>query len=77
MPRQLKKKKALKLGKHKAIAKRKQDKYIALTWKDKRMVIMLSTWHNQDKKVPRKSAKEVTSFRSLLLSQITFLEWKE
>jgi hypothetical protein len=42
----------------------KKIKYIALAWKDKRVVTMLSTWHNRrdTKKVCRKTAKEVEVF---------------
>jgi hypothetical protein len=53
----MKKKKTLKLGKHKVVAYRKEDKYFALAWKHKRVVTMLSTWHNRDtKEVCRKTA---------------------
>jgi hypothetical protein len=54
----------LKLGKHKVAACRKEDKYLALAWKDKRVVTMLSTWHNREtKEVCRKTAKEVEVFQ--------------
>jgi hypothetical protein len=47
----------LKLGKHLLV---ENDKCLALAWKDKRVVTMSSTWHNQDtKEVCRKTAKEV------------------
>jgi hypothetical protein len=45
MPKQMNKK-ALKLGKHKVAAYRKQDKYLTLAWKDKRMVTVLSMWQS-------------------------------
>jgi hypothetical protein len=54
----------LKLGKHEVVAYRKEDKYLALAWKDKRGVTMLSTWHNRDtKEVCRKTANEVEVFQ--------------
>jgi hypothetical protein len=40
------KEKTLKLGKHKVVAYRKEDKYLVLAWKDKRVVTILSMWHN-------------------------------
>jgi hypothetical protein len=67
MPKQMKKK-TLKLGKHKVVAYRKEDKYLILAWKDKRMVTMLSTWHNRDtKRSAGRLQKRYKSFRSLLL----------
>jgi hypothetical protein len=56
----------LKLRKHKVAAYRNEDKYHTSAWKDKRLVTMLSTWHNRDtKEVCRKTAKEVEVFQKL------------
>jgi hypothetical protein len=67
MPKQMKKK-TLKLGKHKIVAYRKEDKYLILAWKNKRMVTMLSTWHNRDtKRSAGRLQKRQKSFKSLLL----------
>jgi hypothetical protein len=35
------------------------EKCLTLAWKDKRMVTVSSTWHNQNTKVGGKTAKEV------------------
>jgi hypothetical protein len=54
----------LQRGKYKVVAYRKEDKYLALAWKDKRVVTMPSMWHNRDtKEVCRKTAKEVEVFQ--------------
>jgi hypothetical protein len=45
VPKQMKKKTS-KLRKHKVVAYRKEDKYLALAWKDKRVVTMPSKWHS-------------------------------
>lgn len=63
LPKQMKKK-ALKIKKHEVVAYRKEDKYLTLSWKDKRVVTILSTWHNPDtREVSRKTAKEVEVFQ--------------
>jgi hypothetical protein len=41
------------------ISYRKEDKYLVLAWKNKRVVTMLSTWHNRDtKEACTKTAKK-------------------
>jgi hypothetical protein len=63
MPKEMKKK-VLKLGKHKVVTYRKQDKYLPLAWKDRRLVTMLSMWHNRGaEEVSRWTAREVEVFQ--------------
>jgi hypothetical protein len=50
-------KKKLKLKKYEIAAYRKDNKMLALAWKDKRNVVMLSTWHNKSTQQLRRKIK--------------------
>ena len=56
--------KKLKIKKHEVAAYRKHDKMLAQAWKDKRNVVMLSTWHNNSMQNMRRNVKNnVEQFR--------------
>jgi hypothetical protein len=50
-------KKKLKLKKHEIAAYRKDNEMLALAWKDKRTVVMLSTWHSNNTQQLRRKIK--------------------
>ena len=53
----------MKIKKHEVAAYRKHDKMLALAWKDKRNVVMISTWHNSMQNMRRKVKNNVEQFR--------------